>query len=86
MSSNSSHSATIAPSQKSISSSKVLWENPRGISVYSFNEAWGKKENETLTHNDIIIHLRKAFDNWIDYTSRPMPKKSCRAIPQFENV
>jgi hypothetical protein len=66
----------------------TIWENTRGISVYSFNEAWGKKEDETLIHNDIINHLRKAFDNWIAFENkrRPMPKKSCRAIPQFENV
>jgi hypothetical protein len=44
-----------------------IWENENGISVYSWNKSWGKKQDETLTHNDIIIHLRKAFDNWIDY-------------------
>jgi hypothetical protein len=32
-----------------------------------FNEAWGKKERETLRHKDIIIHLRKALDNWIKF-------------------
>jgi hypothetical protein len=44
----------------------TIWENTRGISVYSFNEAWGKSEYETLIHNDIIIHLRKALDNLIN--------------------
>jgi hypothetical protein len=43
-----------------------LWENTSGINVYSFNEAWGKSEDETLKHNDIIIHLRKALDNLIN--------------------
>jgi hypothetical protein len=48
----------------------TIWENTRGISVYSFNEAWGKKEDETLIHNDIINHLRKAFDNWIAFENK----------------
>jgi hypothetical protein len=45
----------------------TIWENTRGLSVYAFNEAWGKKERETLRHKDIIIHLRKALDNWIKF-------------------
>ena len=48
----------------------TVWGNPRGISVYSFNEAWGKSEDETLIHNDIIIHLMNAYDNWINYLER----------------
>jgi hypothetical protein len=47
-----------------------IWENENGISVYSWNKAWGKKQDETLTHNDIIIHLRKAFDNWIAFENK----------------
>ena len=43
----------------------TIWENTRGLSVYAFNEAWGKKEDEKLIHNDIILHLRKALDNLI---------------------
>jgi hypothetical protein len=35
-----------------------IWDNKNGISVYSYNKAWGKSEDETLTHNDIIIHLK----------------------------
>ena len=45
----------------------TTWGNSKGISVYAFNEAWGKKENEKLIHNDIILHLRKALDNWIKF-------------------
>jgi hypothetical protein len=26
-----------------------IWENENGISVYSWNKAWGKKQDETLT-------------------------------------
>jgi hypothetical protein len=48
----------------------TIWENTRGISVYSFNEAWGKSEDETLIHNDIIIHLRKALNNWIAFENK----------------
>jgi hypothetical protein len=47
-----------------------IWENENGISVYSWNKAWGKKQDETLTHNDIIIHLRKALDNWIAFENK----------------
>jgi hypothetical protein len=47
-----------------------LANNKNGISVYSYNKAWGKKEDEILTHNDIIIHLRKAFDNWIAFENK----------------
>jgi hypothetical protein len=47
-----------------------IWDNKNGISVYSYNKAWGKKEDEILTHNDIIIHLRKAFDNWIAFENK----------------
>jgi Na+/phosphate symporter len=32
--------------------------------------AWGKSEDETLIHNDIIIHLMNAYDNWINYLER----------------
>jgi hypothetical protein len=45
----------------SSASTNKIWENENGISVYSWSKAWGKKQDETLTHNDIIIHLRKAF-------------------------
>jgi hypothetical protein len=26
-----------------------IWDNKNGISVYSYNKAWGKSEDETLT-------------------------------------
>jgi hypothetical protein len=42
-----------------------VWGNDRGLSVNSYNEAWGKRDNETLICNDIIIHLRSAYDRWI---------------------
>ena len=48
----------------------TIWGNTSGISVYSFNKAWGKSEYETLIHNDIIIHLMSAYDNWINYLER----------------
>jgi hypothetical protein len=47
-----------------------IWDNKFGFSIFIENKAWGKKENETLTHNDIIIHLRKALDNWIAFENK----------------
>jgi hypothetical protein len=49
--------------------------------VYSFNEAWGKSEDETLIHNDIIIHLRKALDNWIAFENKSNAKQP--AVPHI---
>jgi hypothetical protein len=48
-------------------STSLFLKNTCGLSVYAFNDAWGKKDNEKLIHNDIILHLRKALDNWIDF-------------------
>jgi hypothetical protein len=39
----------------------TIWENTRGISIYSFNEAWGKSEDETLIHNDFIMKPVQIF-------------------------
>jgi hypothetical protein len=41
-----------------------------GVNAYVYNEAWGKGAEETLIHNDIIIHLMNAYDNWINYLER----------------
>jgi hypothetical protein len=36
-----------------------------GSWVNQKNEAWGKKKDETLTNNDIIIYLRGVFERHI---------------------
>jgi hypothetical protein len=45
----------------------TVWGNYRGANAYVYNEAWGKGAEETLIHNDIIIHLMNAYDNWIKF-------------------
>jgi hypothetical protein len=45
----------------------TVWGNYRGANAYVYNEAWGKGAEETLIHNDIIIHLMNAYDNWINF-------------------
>jgi hypothetical protein len=47
-----------------------IWNNKFGFHIFIKNKAWGKKENETLTHNDIIIHLRKALNKWIAFENK----------------
>jgi hypothetical protein len=41
----------------------TIWENTRGISVYSFNEAWGKSEpeNPELTSNVLYVLLNASL-------------------------
>jgi hypothetical protein len=40
-----------------------IWGNYVGYGVYTSTYAFGKKE--TLINNDIILHMRKAYNRWI---------------------
>ena len=44
-----------------------ICNNQQGI---DWNKAFGKDDVDTLTHNDIIIHLRKVLDNWIAFEDK----------------
>jgi hypothetical protein len=44
---------------------KIIWGNNFGSWVNQKNKAWGKKKDETLTNNDIIIYLRGVFERHI---------------------
>jgi hypothetical protein len=44
---------------------KIIWGSNFGSWVNQKNEAWGKKKDETLTNNDIIIYLRGVFERHI---------------------
>jgi hypothetical protein len=44
---------------------KIIWGNNFGAYVGQYNRAFGKKEDETLTNNDIIIYLRGVFERHI---------------------
>jgi hypothetical protein len=40
-----------------------IWDNDKGYLMYCSNEAFGKSDhNELVTIDDIIIHIRKAYD------------------------
>ena len=43
-----------------------FWGNPDGLGMHEYKEAFGKKKDEVLTNNDIILHLRRAFDRWVN--------------------
>ena len=44
---------------------KIIWGNNFGSWVNQKKQAFGKKEDETLTNNDIIIYLRGVFERHI---------------------
>jgi hypothetical protein len=44
-----------------------IWGNPQGRGVFSFPEAYGVEIGGALTHNMIIIYIRKAYDRWIAF-------------------
>ena len=46
-----------------------IWGNEHGELIFYYGEAFGENVDE-LTHNDIIIHLRIAFDNWIAFENK----------------
>jgi hypothetical protein len=52
----------------------TVWGNYRGANAYVYNEAWGKGAEEKLIHNDIIIHLMNAYDNWINFLHSSLVK------------
>ena len=41
-----------------------ICDNQQSPNMFDWNKAFGKKENEELTYNMIIIHLRNAYDKW----------------------
>ena len=43
---------------------RKAWGNVHGGRLYSDISAFGKESGDILTHNDIIVQLRKAFDKW----------------------
>ena len=47
-----------------------VWENESGYLMFDSNEAFGKDDNEKLTVDDIIFHIRKAYDNWVELTEK----------------
>ena len=48
------------------SRNETVWDNIYGGRLYSDITAFSKVRSETLTHNDIIVHIRNAYDRWID--------------------
>ena len=42
-----------------------IWDNEFGASMWYSKQAFGRKEWERLTHDKIIVHLRKAYNRWI---------------------
>ena len=47
-----------------------IWGNSKGMGVFSCSLSFGVEIYDALTHNMIIIHLRKAFDKWIDFENK----------------
>ena len=48
-----------------------VWENESGYLMHYSNEAFGKSDDdELLTIDDIIFHIRKAYDNWVALTEK----------------
>ena len=42
----------------------ITWDNPNGWEMFNSIIAFGKERGETLTHNEIIVHLRGVYDRW----------------------
>jgi hypothetical protein len=59
-----------------------IWQTSPYSFTLKLNFFWGKKEKEKLIHNDIILHLRKALDNWIDFeNNKKKGEKNSRMTP-----
>ena len=46
------------------------WGNTQGRDVFCSSVAFGVEVGDSLTHNMIIIHLRKALNKWIAFENK----------------